>query len=172
MAAVDVLGTVADRLVQGMMFHGEHADLCAYLGVWWLAGIHEDGYEHDNRCLRKVRRLSIEYLGLPVPEGRQERGHSLDAFRGMKRWDVSSDAIGPALKDAMHAWIDWEAGTVTVLTSSASRLMDSGELLLYDRVKKIANDTSKELANARDLMREMEAVCWDMSHVLQMSGRN
>lgn len=170
MAAVDVLGTVSDRLVQGMMFHSEHADLCAYIGVQWLAELNEDGYEHDSRCLREVRRLSVRHLGLPVPEGRQERGHSLEAFRGTRRWDVSADAIGPVVKDAMHAWVDWESGTVTVLTSAASRLMDSGELLLYDKVKAIAKDTSKELAHARDLMCEMESVCWDMSHILQMSG--
>lgn len=171
MAAVDALGTVADRLVGGMMFHSDHADLCAYLGIGWLAGLHEDGYEHDSGCLRRVRRMSVRHLGLPVPEGRQERGHSLDAFRGTRRWDVKADAICPTVSDAMHAWVDWESGTVTVLTVAASRLMECGELLLHDRVKAIAKDTSRELAHARDLLREMEAVGWDMSHVLQMDGR-
>ena len=43
MGAADVLGTVCDRLVGGLMFHSEHADLFAYLGIEWLAEAHEDG---------------------------------------------------------------------------------------------------------------------------------
>ena len=80
MGAVDVVGTVTDRLVGGMMFHSEHADLCRWLGVMWLAKAHEDGYAHDARCLRKLRRMCVDRMGTFPPEGRQERGHALDVL--------------------------------------------------------------------------------------------
>ena len=164
----DVLGTVCDRLVGGVMFHLEHADLCEWLGVEWLADLHKEGYEHDSECLRKMRHLSVKHLGMFVPEGRQERGHVLDAFRQQKSWDVKHDVRMTALNDAMHDWVDWESGTVTVLTSACKRLSDCGCLLLSDKVRKIANDTSDELAEARALLLRMESANWDMTYVLEM----
>jgi len=170
MAATDVMGAVCDRLVGGVMFHSDHADLCAEMGVKWLAELHEDGCAHDMRCLRKMRRLAISHLGSPVPEGRQDRSHALDAYRGVRRWDVAADVRLSALKGAMHDWVDWESGTVTVLTSAYGRLADAGELLLADKVKRIVKDTQDELSGARDLLCEMDAVDWDMSHIFEMKG--
>lgn len=170
MATADIIGTVCDRLVGGVMFHLEHADLCEWLGIGWLSELHRDGYEHDSTCLRKIRRLCVRHLGTFVPEGRQGRGHLLDAYKQVKRWDLKDDVRKAALHDAMHDWVEWEDGTVTVLTSACNRLSDAGCLLLSDRVRKIANDTSAELAHARDLLCEMEAVCWDMTYVLEMQG--
>ena len=168
MASIDVMGSVCDRLVGGLMFHSEHADICHTVGVEWLARLHEEGFEHDSGCMREMRRLAIRHLGMPVPEGRQDRTHSLDAYRGSKCWDLSPDVRLQAIKSAMHEWIDWESGTVTVLTSAYGRLGDSGELLLADKVKRVVKDTSRELANAREILVEMESVGWDMSHILQM----
>ena len=171
MAAVDVLGTVADRLVGGMMFHSDHADLCAWLDIRWLAKLHEDGYLHDSKCLRKVHRDGVMFLGAMVPDGRQQRTHSLDAYRSTARWSVNADVRKCAVADAMHDWIDWEDGTAKAMNAAYRRLFDCGETAVACRVKDIARDTEEELAHARSLLVEMEAVCWDMSHVMQMGER-
>ena len=168
MAAHDVLGTVCDRLVGGVMFHLEHSDLCEWLNVPWLADLHKEGYEHDSACLQKMRRLSVDQLGTFVTEGRQDRSHLLDAYRQTMRWDVTQDVRKATLRDAMQEWIDWESGTVTVLTGACKRLSDGGYLLLSDKVRKIVRDTSDELAEARRLMTEMQSVDWDMTYVLTM----
>lgn len=168
MSATDILGSVSDRLVGGMMFHSDHADLCRWLGVGWLADLHEEGYEHDSRCLRMVHRLGIRFCGVMVPDGRQSRSRSLDAYRQTKRWDVKCDVRESALSDAMHDWVDWENGTATMLNSAYRRLHDSGETKVALKVRRIATDTEGELAHARDLLTEMEAVRWDMTHVLRM----
>lgn len=168
MAAIDILGSVADRLVGGMMFHSDHADLCMWLGVRWLSKEHEDGYEHDAGCLRKVHILGIRYCGLMVPDGRQTRSHGLDAYRQCKRWDIKPDVRETALRDAMNDWIDWEDGTAKAMSSSYRRLFDCGETVVAKKVMGIAKDTEKELSHARDLLCEMESVKWDMSHIQEM----
>ena len=171
MAAVDVLGTVADRLVGGMMFHSDHADLCSWLGVRWLSELHEDGYLHDSKCLRRVHRDGITFLGLLVPDGRQQRSHALDAHMGRTRWCVQHDDIVPAIRLAMEDWCDWEDGTAKAMNAAYRRLFDCGETAVACRVKAIARDTEEELAEARGILAEMEAVCWDLPHIMQMGGR-
>lgn len=168
MAAHDTLGTVCDRLVGGTMFHLEHADLCRWLGVEWLAREHEGGHDHDTACLKKMRALCIRHLGTFVPEGRQERGHLLDAYRQQHSWEAKLDVREAALRDAMTDWVDWESGTATLLASASSRLADMGELLLSDAVRKVAKDTSRELARARQLMMEMDAAGWDICRIIDM----
>lgn len=168
MTSADIMGTVCDRLVGGTMFHLEHADLCEWLGVPWLYDVHRDGYEHDSECLRKMRRLCVQHTGLFATEGRQDRSHLLDAYKQTKKWDVKQDVRKTILRDAMRDWIDWEDGTVTVLTSACKRLSDAGNLLLSDKVRKVVNDTSEELAEARDMLVRMEAVDYDMAYILEM----
>lgn len=168
MTAADTMGTVCDRLVGGTMFHLEHADLCEWIGVPWLYDLHKEGYEHDSTCLRKMRRACVRHLGTFAPEGRQDRSHLLDAYRQARKWDVKPDVRMSVLNDAMHDWVDWEDGTVTILTSACKRLSDAGCLLLSDKVRAIVKDTSDELAEARELLVQMEAVGWDMTYVLEM----
>ena len=168
MTAADVMGTVCDRLVGGTMFHLEHADLCEWAGVPWLYDLHREGYEHDSACLRKMRYLCLHHLGTFATEGRQERSHLLDAYKQTKKWDVKPDVRKTVIHDAMHDWIDWESGTVTVLTSAYNRLADSGNLLLADKVKAVIKETSNELAGAREMLAQMEAVEWDMTYILEM----
>lgn len=169
MAALDIVGTVTDRLVGGMMFHSEHADLCRWLGLTWLAKMHEDGYEHDAKCLRKVRRLCIDRFGTFPTEGRQERGHALDAYRNIHSWAIKADVRETALKASVEGWVDWEASTVTILTGAHSQLQ--GELMMADAFRKLAVDTSVELAGARRIMAEMDACGWDIVHAYDM-GRD
>ena len=168
MTAADIMGTVCDRLVGGIMFHLEHADLCEWIGVPWLYELHHDGYEHDSACLSKMRKLCVYHLGTFATEGRQERSHLLDAYKQTKKWDVKQDVRKTILHDAMRDWIDWEDGTVTILTSACKRLSDAGYLFLSDKVRKVVKDTSDELAEARDLLTRMEAVDFDMSFILEM----
>lgn len=168
MTAADIMGTVCDRLVGGTMFHLEHADLCEWIGVPWLYDLHREGYEHDSACLRKMRRMCVRHLGTFATEGRQERSHLLDAYKQTKKWDVQPDVRKTVVCDAMQDWIDWENGTVTVLTSACNRLSDAGYLLLADKVRAIVKDTSDELASARDMFTRMSAVGFDMTYVLEM----
>jgi hypothetical protein len=164
MATQDVLATVADRLVGGMMFHADHADICMYLGYRKLAGMHEDGFEHDSSCYREVHRLGIEYLGLIVKGGRQERNHAVDAY-SENRNAVSQDVRMAAVKDAMAEWIDWEAATATILKSAYKRLWDAGEMSLAKAVLKMVRDTESELAEARDLNILLSASGWDPAYL-------
>lgn len=166
MSAADVLGAVSDRLVGGVMFHSEHADLCRWLGLVKLAKLHEDGFSHDSACLRKVHRLCIDHLGMTVPEGRQERSHLLDAYHGKRSWDAQPDAR--AVQDAMADWIEWESGTIDVLSSACRRLWDGGEVALSDYVRRICDDTADELAHARRIAHEMRSCGWDMPHIFEM----
>lgn len=166
MSAVDVIGTVSDRLIGGVMFHSEHADLCRWFGLHGLAGLHEDGFMHDSKCLRKVHRLCIDHLGVTVPEGRQERSHLLDAYRSKRMWDSVPDAM--TIQDAMADWIEWESGTVSVFTGAYNRLLNCDKLLLADYIKDVCEDASTELAHARKLMHEMQSCGWDMPHIFEM----
>lgn len=161
MAAVDVLGLVSDRLVGGMMFHSDMADLCRYMGFERLAKLHERGFEDDSSAYRKVHRLCVRRTGMLVPSGRQERDRYLDQHRAKRRTDVTDDARADALKDAMARWAEWEEGTGDVFRSAARRLLDMGEMALSERVTKLADDTESELAELNDLRCRLSATGWD-----------
>lgn len=161
MAALDVLGQVSDRLVGGMMFHSDMADLCRYMGFKRLTTLHEKGFGNDSSAYRKVHRLCVRRVGMLVPSGRQERDRYLDQFRKENRVDVSDGDRAAALKDAMARWAEWEDGTADVFRTAAKRLHDLGEMALAKHVTDLADDTESELAELDDLRCRLSATGWD-----------
>lgn len=161
MAAIDVLGTVCDRLVEGMMFHSDRADLCRFMGFERLTGLHEDGFSDDSAAFRKVRRLCVSRLDAFPSQGRQERGHVLDAWKGRARHAVTTEERHDALVAVMQDWVEWEDGTAETYRTAARRLWDMGETALAKRVNALADGTESELAEAKALHNRLIATDWD-----------
>lgn len=170
MAANDILGEVADRLVGGMMLHSDHADLMCFLGLKGLKRYHEKGYHDDAMKLRKTHRMSIKYTGMLLPQSSQERSDDLDAFMNYSRHDLDTEAKRNALEGAMKSWAEWEQGTVIAYSRAARDLWGINEAVLWKKVFKWQREAEKELAMVHKLMCEMETCDWDMCHILDMQG--
>lgn len=168
MAARDVLGSVCDRLVGGMMFHSDNADLCRLMGVEWLAELHDDGFLHDAKAHAKVRRLAILHTRGTVASGRQDRTHTLDQWRKVRACDITHEQRMVALRDAMDDWCEWEESAAETFRAAYSRMLDCGHAAIAKRLLKLAEDTEDELAEARLIRAEMDACAWDMPHVMEM----
>ena len=168
MAATDVLGTVCDRLVGGMMFHSDHADLCRLMGFENLAKLHDDGFLHDSKAHSRVRRMALRHTGLVVPNGRQDRTHTLDRWHGVKRMDVSCEQRRDAIRDAMCDWCEWEESAAATYNAAYRRMLDCGHMALARLMEELATDTEDELAHARQMSVEMAASGWDMPYILGM----
>ena len=170
MAAQDVMGAVCDKLVGGMMFHSDHADLCRLLGVEWLARAHEDGYLHDSKAHAKMRRKYIRHVGMMASAGRQERTRTLDQWRGRRMADVQCDTRPIALRDAMRDWCEWETGAADTYRTAYQRLLSCGHMALAEEARELAVETEDELSRARAMWVEMDACGFDMPHVMEMGG--
>ena len=168
MAAIDVLGVVCDRLVGGMMFHSDHADLCRFMGFENLAKLHEEGYLHDSKAHARVRRMALVHTETIAPGGRQDRTHTLDRWQGVKRKDVTCEQRKTALCDAMCDWLEWEQSAASVYQTAYRRMLDCGNMTLASLMEELAIDTEKELAHARQMHAEMAASGWDMPYILEM----
>lgn len=161
MAAIDVLGTVCDRLVEGMMFHSDRADLCRFMGLKRLTKLHERGFEDDSSSFRRMRKLCVDRLDAFPSQGRQERGRSLDVWRGKARSSVTTEERRKCLMEVMGDWVEWEDGTADTFRTAARRLWDMGETALAMRVNKLADSTESELAEAEALHNRLVATDWD-----------
>ena len=161
MAASDVLGAVCDRLVGGMMFHSDNADLCMLLGFKRLRKLHEEGYASDSRAHRKVRTMCLRMTNELPAQGRQERGRILDRWRSKSRVDIPHDERIATLKEAVRDWADWERDTAEIYDDAAKRLWDMGECHMSHVIAKMARSASEEMATACDLMCRLEACGWD-----------
>lgn len=165
MTELEALGMVCDRLVGGMMFHSDHADLMRMLGMTCLHKLHEHGYKSDARSLRKVRCACVRHLGMLPTQGHQSRGEDLDCIRGTHRSDIGPSMAQKLLKASLHAWRDWETGTAEVFYDASCALGGAG---LWDLVRMLQSGAEDEASEACDLIREMDSCCWDMCHAHEL----
>lgn len=159
---LDAMASVCDRLTGGLMFHSDHADLMRFLGLEGFAEMHEYGFAHDSRALRRMRSDCIERLGRIPPQGDQRRGAALSKLMAYSRSDLSASDRYKLTVDSLRAWAEWERGTAQVLNDAKS-LLDGA---LWKRVDKLARGAEDEAVEAETL--SMEAMACDMAHVYDM----
>ena len=160
--SIEALGSAVDRLVGGVMFHSEHADLCWYMGLEGLAKENEDGYRHDSKCLRRLHRLAIEHLGMTPPEGQQKRSGLLDQYAKESRWNVTPNTRKRMLEKALTDMVEWEDGTCAVLREAHKSLFENGDAAIAKEVRRILMDTEDELAGYRKELARFQSVNWDL----------
>ena len=163
MDELTAMGTVADRLVGGMMFHSDHADLNRFLGLDAFAGLHEDGFLDDSRSLRKVRKKCVLHLGRIPQQGKQERGKDLEKVMAYRSSDLSANDRYRLTVSSLEAWERWERGTAEVF-SEASNALDG---TLWKLVKRLQMGAEKEAVEASRLLTEAKAC--DMAHLYDMN---
>ena len=168
MAAIDVLGEVADRLVEGMMFHSDHADLMCFIGLRGLKRYHECGYHDDAKMFRKVHRMGVKYCGKLVPNGDQRSIDVLAPYMTYTQGEMDAKGKRDALMNSMQAWVSYEEETVKVYSRAARDLWGMGESTLWEKVFQLQKKAEHELALAMKLHHEMQACDYDMCHVLDM----
>lgn len=166
MTHAEVLGAVSDRLVGGMMFHSEHADLMRMLGIGWLAKLHEHGFMDDSKAYRKARRLCIRHCGMVAPSGNPPQPDALSQLKGHTRGDIRALDAQRMLRASMQEWRTWESGTAKAMAGAADELADSA--VLWDAVRGMQFDVEHELAMLEEIMFEMDQCSYDMGHVHDM----
>lgn len=171
MSAVDALKPVADRLVGGMMFHSEHANICLLHGLRKLARHHEDGFASDSHAFREVHSETVRHTGFVLPDGDQKRQGG-SSSTGACAWSVTSEQAAKAARETTEAWVEWESGTVSVYMGAYKRLWDMGEPCLAALVLKLAEDTQDELAGARGIMQDMMVADFDCTYIADKYGRD
>lgn len=165
MDELTAMGTVCDRLTGGLMFHSDHADLMTFLGLGGFAHLHEDGYRHDSRSLRRMRTECIRRVGKIPQQGNQSKGNALSKVIAYSRRELSANDRYRLTNESLKAWSEWEHGTSKVLTESLGVL--DGQL--WKMVDKLARGAEDEAMMADELC--MEVAACDMAHVYDMQSR-
>ena len=166
---IEAVGKVCDRLIGGMMFHSDHADVMALIGMSGLHRLHEDGFMDDSKSLRKVREACVRYLGMLPPSGAQSKTKTLDGMVGRDRFNIGQSEVQRLVRSSMQEWVEWESGTVKCFRNAADEVGDCASL--WHLLTKLQKATEKELSKAKETMREMESCGYDMCHVLEMQPR-
>jgi hypothetical protein len=152
-----------------MMFHSDHADAMSVIGMMGLRALHERGFRDDSDAMRMIRRACVRHTCKLPPSGTQKRTDTIDSLVGRDRAGISASEVQRWVRASMQKWVEWEHGTVEAYADAVAEL--EGHETLRRKVRRLQRDTEHELAQARELMLEMEACGYDMGHVLDMQER-
>ena len=156
------MAMVSDRLVGGMMFHQDNADLNEFLGMHGFAKLHEHGFLDDSKSLRKVHRKTILHLGRIPPQGDQKRGNILSKVMAYQSSDLGANDRYRLAVTSLESWMEWERETAKVF-GEASESLDG---TLWRLVTKLQRGAEAEHAEAHRLL--IEAKACDLAHLYEM----
>lgn len=167
MAAADVFAQISTRQIVALMLHDQLADYFGFLGLAGYRALHEHRYREESAGMRATHRYYLSRYQRLIPAGRPEDPAVLPSgWSGRERSEVDASTRRKAVREGFHRWVEWERGTCQLLAQSVGQLSELGEVAAADEVRRMLRDTDQELADAREMLLELEAVDYDLSVIV------
>lgn len=167
MAVSDIFEQISTRQIVALMLHDQLSDYFGFLGLRGYQALHEQRYRAESAEMRATHRFYLSRFGRLLPAGRPEDPAALpSAWRGRSWAEVDASTRRRAVKDGFERWVSWERGTCQLLSQSVRQLLDLGEIASADYVRRMLADTDQELADAAQMLLELEAVDYDLTVIV------
>lgn len=167
MTAAEIFEQISTRQIVALMLHDQLADYFDFLGLPGYRALHEYRCRDESEGMRATHRYYLSRFQRLIPTGRPEDPAVLpSSWSGRERSEVDASTRRKAVREGFRHWVEWERGTCQLLAQSARDLSDIGEVAAADEVRRMLHETDQELADAQEMLLELEAVDYDLTVIL------
>jgi hypothetical protein len=167
MTAEEIFGQIAQRQIQGFMFHEQMADYFDFLGLKGYCRCHEYHYYEESASYRRISRYFIEHYNKLVMEMPVSNPHAIpEGWKNHTRQDVDTSTRRNAVRDGFEKWISWEKETKRFYEDMYLELISISEVAGACQVKNLVKDVDRELEKAEKKHLERKADDYDMSNII------
>ena len=150
MTIEEIYSKLANRMIQGMMFHEQMANEYRFLGMNGYATCHEYHFMDETCNYRKLCRYFIDHHNKLVPYSDVEDPNTIpESWYRYTRQDVDVNTKKNAVKANLERWVSWEHETKELYETCYKELMEAGEVASALFVAEFIRDVDRELKKAQ-----------------------
>lgn len=162
-----IFADVSAHQIKGLMIHSQLADYYRFLGLTKYADCHEEHYEEESRCWRRMANYYLEHFNRLIPEQEIENPGIIPAdWLRATRQDVDVATKRRAVERGLQKWVDWETETKKEYEKAFGELLALGEGAAAMRIKKCMCATDHELAEAQRWQLRKKDTDYDIGHII------
>lgn len=166
----DICRLIAQRLLQGTMYHEQFANYYNFLGLLGYKTYHEYHYYEQNDGYRNFITYFINQYDKLIPDFSFE---SLTSFAIIpsnwyeyKRNDMDNNTRRNAVKSGLEKYVRWETQTKKFFEDMYNQSIQIGEVALALKIKYYIENVDKEIQKAQKEYLEIKATDYDLPTII------
>lgn len=129
MEVSEIFSKIANRMIQGLMFHEQMSNYYDFLGMKGYKRCHEYHYLEETCKYRQLCRYYINHYSKLIPYSEVEDPDAIpESWYRYTRQDVDVSTKKNAVRNGLEKWVEWETGTKDLYEKMYKELMDAGEV--------------------------------------------
>lgn len=167
----EILRSVVENQVNGLMFHSQMMAYFDFLGLNGFADVQRCRYESEGKEMLQFRRFYVQMFDAVSDTGDVNTNNDVVPAQWKelgyrRRFDISGLASG--VKFAFERWVDWEEHSLNVYGKARYYCDEIRCAEASLKVDELVKDTERELRYVKDLAFKLRNVDWDSYTVLLM----
>lgn len=167
MEVAEIYSKLANRMVQGMMFHEQMANSYNFLGMKGYEMCHEYHFLEETCNYRKLCRYFVDHHNKLIPYSDIDDPDTIpESWYRYTRQDVDAGTKKNAVKVNLERWVSWEKGTKELYESCYRELMEAGEVASALFVAEFIRDVDCELKKAEKYHLNKVSTSYDLIAIM------
>ena len=163
----DVYEKLSAHMITGMMIHEQFANYYDFLNLRGYKKCHEYRYLEETLQYLKLCRYYLNHHDKLIRESKLETPNIIPkSWYKCRRRDADTAVKIGAIKDGLAKWIEWETDTKKLYGEMYKVLLEMGCVADSIFVSEMIKDVDKELRDATNEMISKEAICFDISEII------
>lgn len=153
-------------MLDGVMFHGEQADVFEFLNYKGFSEMHKHQTFEEYKEFRNMRDFLISVNNSIEKIPYSDRKNTIpEIFYSSTKLQVTPQERKKYTKESFDRYVDWENTAIVRYKKIYSQLIESDDFVVAEKVKKIIKNTSKEIMNLHTLYIELENTEYGAHHL-------
>ena len=168
---IEVFTKISNRMLKGLMYHAQWADMFAFIGLNAYANKQNDNYYHESSKLRELHCAALRLCGKLIKDSGEFVNEIPENWYDAKQTDVDPSTIKQATKGVLNKWLEWEKETKTFYEEQYKILFENNKIEESRCVKHLIRDVQEEIERVTAKILELKAVDYDMTYILEDQTR-
>lgn len=161
-ATTELLSTMLD----GVMFHGEQADIFEFLNYKGFAEMHRHQTFEEYKCFRKMRDFLISATNSVEKISYSDRKNTIpEVFYSATKLQVTPQERKKYTKESFDKYVEWENTAMARYKKIYAQLVTANEFAIAEKVAKVIKHTSEEIMSLHTLYIELENTEYGAHHL-------
>ena len=167
MTVDEIFSLIAERMVEGLMFHSQMSDYFYFLGLEGYSKCHKFHYFEENANYRKISKYYLTRYNKIIQERPFSNPNVIPSdWYNYSRQDVIDQVRKASIKAGFEKWVKWEQETKKIYEEYYRELFKINEEASMLELGKYISDVDKELAEAENKLLTLTADNFDISDII------
>ena len=167
----ELMQKINNRLILATILHREMADMFWHIYLPGFALMNEYQYLAENKTQRNLKRYIIStYHILPLDKNPESANVAMPLVGNKNRLTITATDRWEIIRKGIKAHVDWEMASLTEYQAVAGKLLQSGEISVFNYLGDLIADVKKELVFVTDLYLEMQGHDFDIAQITEMQS--